>query len=68
MDCRDEKTQDEKRRTAEELVRSYNELVEQEKTARANGNARHLAACLAGQQKTLRRLKHLGLTGAHAVL
>lgn len=67
MDFRDEKTQDEKRRTAEELVRSYNELREQEKTARANGDARHLQACLAGQERALRGLRDVGLTGPRAV-
>lgn len=67
MDVRNENTADGNRRRVETLIRSYDQLIEAEKTARANGDARHLAATLAGQEKVLRQLKGLGLAGAPAV-
>jgi len=59
MSAKDEMSKDETNRANQILIDSYKSLVDQEIKARKNGDERHLKACLAGQQKVLRRINYL---------
>ena len=48
---------DTERREAARLIDSYEVLVSKEQEARANGNQKHLAACLSEQRRVQRLLK-----------
>jgi len=54
-----EMTLDEQTKVIQNLIESYRSLVNQEAKARKNDNQKHLAACLAGQQRVLGKIDQL---------